>query len=243
MARFAAILYALVAYAAFNGWFLYAIGFLGEWIVPKAINDGPACSLGEALAVNLGIVLLFAVQHTIMARSRFKQWWTRIIPAGLERSTFVLITAAILSLLLWQWRPIPGDLWNIQQPVIAGLLRGLMLLGALTVLHTTFLIDHWDLVGLRQAWAYFKGEAPAPPVFKEKSLYRWVRHPMMLGMLVWLWATPHMTWSHLLFAGALTGYVLIGIRVEERSLRQELGESYEEYRNRVPMLLPRFHRS
>lgn len=239
MARYAAILYALIAYAGFNGWFVYAIGFLGEWGVPKAINDGPACSLGEALAVNLGIVLLFAVQHTIMARSGFKRWWARIVPASLERTTFVLIAVAILSLLLWQWRPIPGDLWNIEQPIVAGLLRGLMLLGALTVLYTTFLIDHWDLVGLRQAWAYFQSEPPAPPVFKEKSLYRWVRHPMMLGMLVWLWATPHMTWGHLLFAGSLTAYVLLGIRVEERSLRQELGESYEEYRSRVPMLLPR----
>lgn len=242
MARYAALLYALIAYAAFNGWFLYAIAFLGEW-APKSINDGPACSLGEALAVNVGIVLLFAVQHTIMARSGFKRWWTRIIPAALERSTFVLIAALILSLLLWQWRPIPGDLWNIEQPIVAGALRGLMLLGALTVLYTTFLIDHWDLVGLRQAWASFKGETPAAPVFKEKSLYRWVRHPMMLGLIVWLWATPHMTWGHLLFAASLTAYVLIGVRIEERSLRQELGDSYEEYRRRVPMLVPRLPRA
>lgn len=242
MARYTALLYALIAYAAFNGWFLYAIAFLGEW-APKSINDGPPCSLGEALAVNVGIVLLFAVQHTIMARSGFKRWWTRIIPAALERSTFVLIAAVILSLLLWQWRPIPSDLWKIEQPIVAGALRGLMLLGALTVLYTTFLIDHWDLVGLRQAWASFKGEPPASPVFKEKSLYRWVRHPMMLGLIVWLWATPHMTWGHLLFAASLTAYVLIGVRIEERSLRQELGDSYEEYRRRVPMLVPRLPRS
>ena len=237
-----ALLYALVAYAGFVGWFLYAICFLHDWYVPKTINSGEAGPVGAAIAVNLGLVLLFGLQHTVMARGGFKRWWTGVVPSHLERSTFVLVSAVLLSAILWLWQPMPATVWHFEQPAVAALMYGLSLLGAATVLYTTFLIDHWDLVGLRQVWAYCRGAAPAGPVFKERSLYRVMRHPMMLGILIWFWATPHMTQGHLLWAGAFTAYVLMGIHVEERGLAAELGEDYQEYRKRVPMLLPRLPR-
>ena len=188
--------------------------------------------------MNLGFVLLFAAQHTVMARAGFKRWWTRIVPTPIERSTFVLIAAILLSLLLWQWRPLPETIWRVEQPALAAALLALSVGGAALVLYVTFLIDHWDLVGLRQAWAYFRGAPPAPPAFKERLLYRWVRHPMMVGMLVWFWATPHMTQGRLLFNAVMTAYILFGIYVEERGLLAELGEDYLRYRERVPALVP-----
>ena len=239
MQRLLVLLFAVLAYSGFFGWFLYAICFLAEWSVPKTINSGPEEPLAASLLINLSLVLVFALQHTVMARSGFKRWWKQFIPDAAERGVFVMISALVLGLLLWQWRPLPQTLWNIQQPTLAALLRGLSLTGAGIVLYATFLIDHWDLVGLRQAWAYFRKREPVAPVFTEPAAYRLVRHPMMVGVLIWFWATPHMTWGHLLFAVSMTIYVVIGICFEERGLLDELGDDYADYRRRVPALIPR----
>jgi len=232
--------YGSLIYAGFLATFLYAIGFVTGLWVPKAINDGAAVPMGEALLVNASILMLFAVQHTIMARPGFKAWWTRIVPAAVERSTFVLATCMILGLLFWQWRPLPFDgvLWTVTNPIAVNALWTVCALGWGLVLYATFLIDHFDLFGLRQVVLHFRGKPYTDPKFQEKSMYRLVRHPLLLGFAIAFWATPVMTWSHLLFAAMTTLYMLVGIEFEERDLLAAHGDSYREYRRRVPMLLP-----
>ncbi len=235
--RVASLVYGSLAYVIFLGTFLYAIGFVSGLVVPKTVDGGAPAPLLEALLVNGGFLALFAVQHTIMARRAFKRWWTRIVPPQLERATFVLVTCAILCSMFWQWRELPGELWRVGGPA-AWILRGMSFLGWGLVLLSSFLIDHFELFGLRQVVRHFLGRAPEAPHFRERSLYRMVRHPLMFGFLLAFWATPVMSMGHLFFAAMCTGYILVGIQIEERTLIAEHGEAYRDYQRRVPMLLP-----
>jgi protein-S-isoprenylcysteine O-methyltransferase Ste14 len=230
--------YGVVCYLAFLGTFLYAIGFIGDFGVPTTL-DGPATGpLTAALAVNTTLLGLFAVQHSVMARAWFKQRWTRIVPRPIERATYVLFSSAALILLFWQWRPMGGEVWSVTSPSVAVVLRGLFAFGWTLVLVSTFLIDHFDLFGLRQVWLYLRGTPYTPRQFVTPGLYRLVRHPLYVGWFFAFWMTPTMTLAHLLFAVATTSYILIAIQFEEHDLVREYGKLYEEYRRRVPMLVP-----
>jgi len=233
------LLYGVGTYLFFFGTFLYLIGFVGNWIVPKGIDDGtPAASAGAAVAVNVLLLGLFAVQHTIMARPAFKQVWTRWVPWHVERTTFVLLSTAILAVMAWQWRPLPTPVWRFESPLAVGVLTAASLAGWGIVLVSTFLIDHFELFGVKQTVSYALRRPFEPPGFKERLFYRWVRHPMMFGFLIAFWATPTMSQSHLLFAAVTTLYVVIAIQIEERTLVELHGEEYQNYQRRVSMLLP-----
>lgn len=233
------LLYGVGSYLFFFGTFLYLIGFVGNWVVPKGIDDGtPASSAGAAIAINVVLLALFAVQHTIMARQRFKEVWTRWVPWHVERSTFVLLSTAIVAVIVWQWRPLPELVWRVESPVAAGILTAAALAGWGMILVSTFLIDHFELFGIRQTVAYAMRRPLEHPEFKEHLLYRWVRHPMMLGFIIAFWATPMMSQGHLLFAAVMTLYIVIGVKIEERTLVYRHGEQYRDYQRRVPMLLP-----
>ena len=240
--RIAAFVYGAICYVAFLGTFLYAVGFVGNLLVPKSMDSGREGPLAVALAVNLGLLGLFAVQHSVMARPQFKRAWKRVIPEPIERSTYVLASSVALILLFWQWRPMGGMVWEVEAPVGRLLLQAVCAAGWLTVLTSTFLINHFDLFGLRQVWLYLRGVPYAPIAFRTPGLYRWVRHPLYVGWLLAFWATPTMTAAHLVFALATTGYILTAIQLEERDLVDAHGDSYRRYRQRVPMLVPRFRR-
>jgi protein-S-isoprenylcysteine O-methyltransferase Ste14 len=236
--RLLGVLYGVACYLVFLVVFLYAVGFVGNLLVPKSIDSGGQVSLAEALPVDLLLLGLFAVQHSVMARPGFKRWWTRLVPSPVERSTYVLASSLLLALLFWQWRPMTGVLWEIQPPVVVFPVWVLFIGGWLMVLISTFLIDHFDLFGLRQVLLFATGKPYSPPAFRTPALYRVVRHPIMLGFVVAFWAAPVMTWGHSLFAGMTTAYILVGIRLEERDLRTALGSAYEEYREQVSMIVP-----
>ncbi|MHC4106909.1 MAG: methanethiol S-methyltransferase [Planctomycetota bacterium] len=238
MNRVAVFVYGVVAYVIFFVTFCYAIGFVGSLVVPKGIDDGAEGSLGAAIGINVVLLLLFGGQHSIMARPAFKDWWTKIVPVAIERSTFVLLASLILVLMFWQWRPVTASIWQIDAPWARNILIGISLFGWLLVLYSTFLIDHFDLFGLRQVYLYLRGRPYTPPAFVERSIYRLVRHPLMLGFLIAFWVTPDMTAGHLLFAVVTTVYVLAAIQVEERDLARSLGDDYREYRTRTRMLVP-----
>ena len=238
MRRLATLLYGLIAYVVFLISFLYAIGFAGNIVVPKSIDSGPVRPLIESLLVNLLLLGAFAIQHSVMARQGFKRWWTTLVPKPIERSTYVLLASLLLLLLYWQWRPLPAIIWDVVHPLARLILWAVFWLGWSTVLVSTFLINHFDLFGLRQVWLAFQGKPHTPVGFIMPAVYRLVRHPIMLGFLLAFWAAPHMTVGHFLFTAATTGYILIGIWLEERDLVQFYGEAYQLYRRKVRMLLP-----
>ena len=240
MNRTAVFLYGAVVYVFFLATFLYLVGFAaGFGFLPKSVDSGPAAPLGQAILINSLLFGLFAVQHFIMARPWFKKRWTQIVPEVVERTTYVLITSLLLVLLFWQWRPMPGIIWEIENAAGAYPLWAFWAIGWVIMLFSTFLIDHFDLFGLRQVYLYGRGTPYTQVQFKMRSLYRYLRHPMMLGFLIAFWATPRMTSGHLLLAIANTAIILIGIQLEERDLLRAHGEHYESYRRRVPMLVPR----
>jgi len=234
--------YGVIAYTTFLGTFLYAIAFVGGAFVPTAL-DGPATEpMATALAIDLGLLALFAAQHSIMARRWFKAWWTQYVPPVIERSTYVLCASAALLLLFWQWRPLGVEIWTVEHAVARVALLVLCAFGWLQVLVTTFLIDHFDLFGLRQVWLNLLGRPYSRRQFVTPAPYRVVRHPLYLGFLLAFWMTPTMTLAHLVFAGATTAYIVLAIGFEERDLVHEHGRAYQDYRRRVPMLLPRLVR-
>jgi protein-S-isoprenylcysteine O-methyltransferase Ste14 len=231
-------IYGIVSYALGVVSLLYLICFVSNIAVPKTIDSMPVGAIAPAVLIDLILVALFAFQHSLMARPGFKERWTRIVPEPAERSTYVLITALVLALLFWQWQPIPGVVWTVEDAVGKGLLQGLFWLGWVILFASTFMINHFDLFGLRQVYLRLKSEPYRPVPFVEVALYRFVRHPIMLGILIGFWATPYMSFGHLLFATATTVYVFIGIFLEEHDTRQALGESYERYRRETPMIVP-----
>lgn len=231
--------YGLAAYAFFLATFLYAIAFVANVPGLRGIDGGTPASLPETLAVNLLLLALFAVQHSAMARPAFKRWWTRTVPPALERSTYVVCASACLALLFWQWRPLPQPVWTVADPAAAMLLHAICAAGWLLVLVSTFLIQHFELFGLRQSMAGLFGLPPAQAHFRTPGAYRVVRHPIYLGFLLAFWATPAMSVGHLLFALMTTGYILLGIWFEERDLLDQFGAQYARYREQVGMLLPR----
>ncbi|MEW6332375.1 MAG: methanethiol S-methyltransferase [Pseudomonadota bacterium] len=239
MKRFAIFIYGVVSYAIFFGTFLYAIGFVGDFLVPKSIDSAPQGPLGEALLINALLLGLFAVQHSVMARPAFKRWWTRIVPKPAERSTYVLFSSLALIALFAYWQPIGGVIWDVQDPIGRAVLYGLFAFGWGLVLLATFLINHFDLFGLRQVWLHLRGREYRPLDFGTPALYKIVRHPLYVGWFFAFWATPTMTVAHLFFALLATAYILIAIRFEERDLVAEHGARYSEYRKQVPMLVPR----
>lgn len=239
--RIGIFIYGMLCYAIFFATFLYAIGFIGGFGVPVTIDSGPTLPLGRALLIDVLLLGLFAVQHSVMARPAFKRWWTRYVPKPAERSTYVLFSSLLLIALFAYWQPIGGVVWSVQDPLMRGLLYGIFALGWLTVLVATFLINHFDLFGLRQVWLYLTGRPYTQLRFGTPWLYRHVRHPLYVGWLMAFWATPHMTAAHLLFAVATTAYILIAIRFEEHDL-QAIHPEYADYRRRVPMLIPRLSR-
>jgi protein-S-isoprenylcysteine O-methyltransferase Ste14 len=238
MTRFIAFLYGLVSYVIFFASFLYAIGFVEGVLVPKTIDSGASTSLTEAVIVNLLLMSLFAIQHSVMARPQFKQVWTRLVPKSVERSTYVLFASLALALLCWQWRPMPTVVWNVENQNIAMALIGLSLVGWLIVLTSTFLINHFELFGLHQVANNLTGRPMPAPRFRTPLYYEFVRHPIYLGFIIAFWATPTMTLGHLLFAAVTTAYILVGIFLEERDLVDVFGDEYLRYRDRVSMLLP-----
>jgi protein-S-isoprenylcysteine O-methyltransferase Ste14 len=238
MSRALILVYGIVSYLFFLVTFCYAIGFVEGVVVPKGIDDAFSGTSGPSALVNVVLLGLFAVQHTIMARPAFKRWWCGIIPRPAERSTFVLLASAILVLMMWQWRPLPAVVWDVQTLKARSLLLGVSLAGWLLVLYATFVIDHFDLFGLKQVWTHFRGIEYHHPPFSERSVYRFVRHPLMAGFIVAFWAAPTMTQGRLLFAAVTTAYILVAIRIEESDLVAMLGQPYMDYRRRTPALIP-----
>lgn len=242
MSRIAALLYGAVCYAVFFGTFLYAVGFLANVGVPKSIDSGPAGPTGFALLVNAGLLALFAVQHSGMARPGFKKVWTRVVPRPVERSTYVLLSSLALIALFAFWQPLPGSVWNVTHPVGRAVLYALFLGGVATVLYTTFLIDHFDLFGLRQVVLYFRGIRYTEKRIVTPSLYRHIRHPLYVGWFITFWATPAMSVGHLILALGTTAYILAAIPLEERDLIHFHGEKYRQYRDATPRFVPALRR-
>ena len=243
MGRVIALLYGLVAYVAFAATIVYSIGFVTGLVVPKTIDSGPAGPPLQAIIVNLLLMSLFAVQHSVMARPQFKKWWTRIVPAAVERSTFVLFSSLALAFLFWQWQPIPAVVWQVTNPQVATSLLALSLFGWAFVFVSTFLINHFELFGLHQVANNLVGKPMPAMRFKTPFLYNMVRHPIYLGFLIFFWATPVMTAGHLLFAAVTTTYIFVGIALEEHDLIELFGDEYRRYRKRVSMIVPFFGRS
>jgi methanethiol S-methyltransferase len=239
MARIGVFFYGLLSYALFLAVFVYGLGFIGGFVTPTMLDGTPHRSLGVALAINLGLLAAFALQHSGMARPAFKRWWTRIVSPAAERSTYVLVSSiAMVALFAW-WEPIGGVIWQAPEGLARTAIIALYLAGWLLLLYTTFLIDHFDLFGLKQVWRYLTGQGYRPPQFHTPSLYRVVRHPLYIGWLTIFWAAPTMTTAHLIFALMTTAYILVAIRLEERDLVSAFGAEYSAYRQSTPMLIPR----
>jgi methanethiol S-methyltransferase len=237
--RVAALIYGLASYHIFFLSFVYAVAFIGNYLVPKSIDVGAERGLVRSILIDVLLLGAFAVQHSVMARPAFKRWWTTIVPAPCERSTYVLISSLLLILIFWQWQPIVTTIWVVEGWPAAAL-TAISWIGWLTALTSSYMIDHFELFGLRQVFDAVRGAAARTQAFKTPPLYRLVRHPLMLGFLLAFWATPHMTAGHLLFALMTTGYILVGVWLEERDLVAQFGATYEQYRRCVPMLIPRF---
>jgi len=239
MKRLLALGFGTVSYGIFFATFLYLVGFLSGLVVPKTVDSGPAGPLGWALAVDVALIALFGVQHSVMARPGFKAWWTRFVPAPIERSTYVLLSSAVLIALCAFWQPIPATVWSAASPVARGALTALLFGGVGLVLYTSFLIDHFDLFGLRQVVLYFRRRSYSERHFVMPALYRFLRHPLYLGWFVTFWATPTMSIGHLLFAMGMSAYILLAIPLEERDLQSLHGESYRRWRESTPAFVPR----
>jgi methanethiol S-methyltransferase len=237
--RTLAISYGVVCYLVFVAAFLYAIGFVGNIVVPRSVDHAIAAPTEQAIVVNLLLLGFFAVQHSVMARPAFKRWWTRLVPPPVERSTYVLATSLVLFLLYWRWRSMPAEMWHVGAPAVRLGLWVLFWLGWATVFVGSFMISHFDLFGLRQVYLFWRGEPHTDAGFRAPLLYRVVRHPLMVGFIIAFWAAPTMTAGHLLFAVATTVYIVIAVQLEERDLVEAMGDQYRDYRREVPMLVPR----
>ncbi len=243
MGKLFAFLYGIVAYLVFAVVIVYSLGFVSGLVVPKTIDSGSAGPLVESVVINLVLMTIFALQHSVMARPQFKKWWTKIVPQPVERSTYVLFASLALALLFWQWRPIPDVMWEAKEPAIAASLLYLGVFGWVLVFISTFMINHFELFGLHQVANNLAGK-PMPALrFKTPMLYNVVRHPIYLGFIIFVWATPVMTAGHLLFAAVVTAYIFVGIALEEHDLIAVFGDEYRRYRQRVAMIVPFIGRS
>ena len=232
-------IYGIFAYLIYLIASLYLIGFLGNFIVPKSISSGTGGPLGQAMAINLILLSLFAIQHSVMARASFKKWLTSFMNPAIERSTYVLLSSLVLLLLFWQWRPMPTVLWEVKKESAYLLIMGLFGLGWVVVLASTFMINHFELTGLQQVYDYLKNKQTESSSFQINYLYKFVRHPLMLGFLIVFWATPYMTFGHLLFTVVMTIYIFLSVKyLEEKDLRKSIGKEYEDYQEKVPMIIP-----
>jgi len=238
MTRFIAFLYGIICYLVFGVVFLYAIAFVSNVIVPRTIDVGPSAPLRQAVIIDLVLMSIFALQHSVMARQGFKRWWTKFVPPAVERSTYVLAASLALALLVWQWRPIPHLVWRVNDPLWGSVLLAVSLLGWVMVVFSTFLIDHFELFGLTQVVQNLRGRQAMAPKMRTPLLYRFVRHPIYLGFILAFWVAPIMTVGHLMFAAVTTAYILVGIALEERDLITLFGDEYRQYSARVPMLIP-----
>ncbi len=239
MTRLFFVLFGILAYAMFLATFLYLIGFVADFdALPRTIDKGPARPWTFALLVDLGLIGLFGIQHSVMARPAFKRDWTRLVPEPIERSVYLVASSVVLALVLWLWRPIPGHVWSVSTPAGLWLLTGLSLFGWAIVVVSTYLLNHFELFGLQQVWLHFTGRDAAAPVLRKPLFYRAVRHPLYSGFLLAFWATPVMSWGHLVFAAGMTAYVLIAIRHEERDLGALFGEDYARYQREVGAIVP-----
>jgi len=243
MGKAIVLVFGLVSYLVFFGTFLYAIGFVGNVLVPKSIDSGIEGTWSSALLVNLVLLTIFAVQHSVMARPEFKRVWTKIVPQPIERSVFVLFASSALILLFWQWQPMTGIVWNVENSIGRAVLLGVFAFGWLTVLLSTFMINHFDLFGVRQAYYHSRGVDAPDLGFQTRAFYKLIRHPIMLGFIIAFWATPTMTVGHLLFAAVTTAYILVAIQLEERDLVNSHGETYKAYKREVGMLVPKVSQS
>ena len=238
LSRYLAVVYGFASYALSVVTLLYAIGFVSNIVVSKTIDIGPVAPVSEALLVNMLLMAAFAIQHSVMARQGFKAWWTQYVPAAVERSTYVLLASLFLALLIWQWRPIPAVVWQVEDPAVSMALTGLSLFGWVIVLTSTFLINHFELFGLHQVVNHLADRPMTAPKFYTPLFYKFVRHPLYLGFLIAFWIAPAMTLGHLLFAVSLTAYIFIGILLEERDLSDLFGDDYRRYKERVSMIVP-----